>query len=63
MAIIENTILKHNKKQKDFNNEYKSKIMETPKEQLIELYYQRIQAMTQKINELQKQLNYEKRKN
>tara|TARA_X000001382_G_scaffold130827_1_gene127130 strand:+ start:1720 stop:1833 length:114 start_codon:yes stop_codon:yes gene_type:complete len=37
--------------------------METPKEQLIELYYQRIQAMTQKINELQKQLNYEKRKN
>tara|TARA_R110002020_G_scaffold368359_2_gene580218 strand:- start:112 stop:225 length:114 start_codon:yes stop_codon:yes gene_type:complete len=37
--------------------------METPKEQLIELYYQRVQAMTQKINELQKQLNYEKRKN
>jgi hypothetical protein len=37
--------------------------MESPKNELIELYYRRIQAMTQKINELQKQLNYEKRKN
>ena len=37
--------------------------MESPKNELIELYYQRVQAMTQKINELQKQLNYEKRKN
>ncbi len=37
--------------------------MESPKNELIELYYRRIEAMTQKINELQKQLNYEKRKN
>jgi|TARA_R100000773_G_scaffold43471_1_gene42014 hypothetical protein len=35
--------------------------MESPKDQLIELYYRRIQAMTEKINQLQKQLNYEKR--
>jgi conjugal transfer/entry exclusion protein len=32
--------------------------METPKDQLIELYYQRVQAMTEKINQLQNQLNY-----
>ena len=31
--------------------------METPKDQLIELYYQRVQAMTEKINQLQNQLN------
>ena len=37
--------------------------MESPKDQLIELYYQRVIAMTEKIDELQKQLNYEKRKN
>ena len=37
--------------------------METPKDQLIELYYQRVQAMTEKINQLQNQLNYEKGKN
>jgi hypothetical protein len=35
--------------------------METPKDQLIELYYQRIQAMTEKINQLEKQLNYERK--
>jgi len=35
--------------------------MESPKDQLIELYYQRIVAMTEKIENLQKQLNYEKR--
>ena len=32
--------------------------MESPKDQLIELYYQRVQAMTEKINQLQNQLNY-----
>lgn len=38
--------------------------MESPKDQLIELYYQRLQAMTEKINQLQNQLNYyEKSKN
>jgi len=37
--------------------------MESPQEQLIELYYQRVQAMTEKINQLEKQLNYEKGKN
>ena len=37
--------------------------METPKDQLIELYFQRVQAMTEKINQLQNQLNYEKGKN
>jgi len=41
----------------------KNQIMESPKDQLIELYYQRVIAMTAKIDELQKQLNYEKRKN
>ena len=37
--------------------------MESPKDQLIELYYQRVKAMTEKINQLQNQLNYEKGKN
>ena len=37
--------------------------METPKDQLIELYYQRVQAMTEKINQLQNLLNYYERKN
>jgi conjugal transfer/entry exclusion protein len=37
--------------------------METPKDQLIELYFQRVQAMTEKINQLQTQLNYYERKN
>ena len=37
--------------------------MESPKEQLIELYYQRLQSMAEKINQLQNQLNYEKGKN
>ena len=37
--------------------------MESPKDQLIELYYQRVQAMTKKINQLQNQLNYYERKN
>lgn len=37
--------------------------MESPKDQLIELYYQRVQAMTEKINQLQNQLNYYERKN
>ena len=37
--------------------------METPKDQLIELYYQRVQAMAEKINQLQKQLNNYERKN
>tara|TARA_R100000700_G_C3052151_1_gene70966 strand:+ start:371 stop:496 length:126 start_codon:yes stop_codon:yes gene_type:complete len=31
--------------------------METPKDQLIEMYYRRIQAMEFKINQLQTQLN------
>ena len=31
--------------------------METPKDELIELYYRRIQSMEFKINELQTQLN------
>ena len=35
----------------------KIKIMETPKDQLIEMYYRRIQAMEFKINQLQTQLN------
>ena len=38
-------------------------IMETPKDELIELYFQRVQAMTEKINQLQNQLNYYERKN
>jgi len=37
--------------------------MENPKDQLIELYYQRVQAMTEKINQLQNQLNNYERKN
>ena len=37
--------------------------MERPNDQLIELYYQRVVAMTEKINQLQNQLNYEKGKN
>jgi conjugal transfer/entry exclusion protein len=38
--------------------------MESPKDQLIELYYQRVIAMSNKIEQLQNQLNnYEKRKN
>ena len=37
--------------------------MESPKDQLIELYYQRVQAMTEKINQLQNHLNYYERKN
>ena len=39
----------------------KTLIMESPKDELIELYYQRIQAMTEKINQLQNQLNYERK--
>ena len=35
--------------------------MESPKDQLIELYYQRLQAMTEKINQLQNQLNNERK--
>ena len=35
--------------------------MESPKDQLIELYYQRLQAMTEKINQLQTQLNNERK--
>ncbi len=37
--------------------------MESPKDQLIELYYRRLQALEFKINQLQNQLNYEKGKN
>ena len=37
--------------------------MESPKDQLIELYYQRLQSMTKKINQLQNQLNNYERKN
>ena len=37
--------------------------METPKDELIELYYRRIVAMESKINHLQKQLNYERKNN
>ena len=37
--------------------------MESPKDQLIELYYQRVQAMAEKINQLEKQLNYYERNN
>ena len=37
--------------------------MESPKDQLIEMYYQRVIAMTEKINQIQNQLNYEKGKN
>ena len=44
-------------------NLIKSNIMESPKDQLIELYYQRIVAMTEKINQLQKQINNYERKN
>ena len=35
--------------------------METPKDQLIELYYQRILAMSDKIEQLEKQINYERK--
>ena len=35
--------------------------MESLKDQLIELYYQRLQAMTEKINQLQNQLNNERK--
>ena len=35
--------------------------MESPKDQLIDLYYQRLQAMTEKINKLQNQLNNERK--
>ena len=35
--------------------------MESPKDQLIELYYQRLQSMTEKINQLQNQLNNERK--
>ena len=41
----------------------KTLIMESPKDQLIQMYYQRVLAMTEKINQLQNQLNYEKGKN
>ena len=41
----------------------KTKIMESPKDQLIELYYQRVIAMTEKINQLQIQINNYERKN
>ena len=37
--------------------------METPKDELIEMYYRRLQAMEFKINHLQKQLNYERKNN
>ena len=37
--------------------------METPKDELIEMYYRRIIAMESKINHLQKQLNYERKNN
>lgn len=37
--------------------------METPKDELIELYYRRLQAMESKINQLTKQLNNYERKN
>ena len=37
--------------------------METPKDELIELYYRRLQALEFKINQLQNQLNNYERKN
>ena len=37
--------------------------METPKDELIEMYYRRLQAMEFKINQLTKQLNYERKNN
>ncbi len=37
--------------------------METPKDELIELYYRRLQAMESKINQLTQQLNYERKNN
>ncbi len=37
--------------------------MESPKDELIEMYYRRLQAMEFKINKLQKQLNYERKNN
>ena len=37
--------------------------MENPKDQLIELYYQRVIAMSNKIEQLQIQLNNYERKN
>ena len=35
--------------------------MNTPKDELIEMYYRRIQAMEFKINQLTQQLNYERK--
>ena len=37
--------------------------METQKDELIEMYYRRIQAMEFKINQLTQQLNYERKNN
>ena len=37
--------------------------MKTPNEELIEMYYRRIVAMESKINQLTKQLNYERKNN
>lgn len=37
--------------------------MKTPNEELIEMYYRRILAMESKINQLTKQLNYERKNN
>tara|TARA_Y100001938_G_scaffold115518_1_gene159012 strand:- start:27 stop:182 length:156 start_codon:yes stop_codon:yes gene_type:complete len=39
----------------------KIEFMESPKDELIEMYYRRIQAMTFKIEQLEKQLNYERK--
>ena len=44
-------------------NRLKLIIMESPKDQLIELYYQRVIAMTNKIEQLQIQINNYERKN
>jgi len=35
--------------------------MESPKDQLIEMYYRRILAMSDKIEQLKKQINYERK--
>lgn len=35
--------------------------MESPKDQLIEMYYRRILAMSDKIEQLEKQLDYERK--
>jgi hypothetical protein len=37
--------------------------MESPKDELIEMYYRRIQSMESKINQLTQQLNYERKNN